>query len=56
MAVARIPTSANGSAANRDTLLDSATEEFLRYFTPAPGDGRTFSDDVELDGNAVQRG
>src|SRR5947209_18862279 len=36
---------------NRDTLLDPATEEFLRYFTPAPGDGRTFSDEVELDGN-----
>ena len=26
----------------RDTLLDSATEEFLRFYTPAPGDGRTF--------------
>jgi cytochrome P450 len=32
----------------RDSLLDSATEEFLRFFTPAPGDGRTFSDDCEL--------
>lgn len=27
----------------RDDLLDSATEEFLRYYTPAPGDGRTVS-------------
>ena len=41
---------------NLDTLLDPATEEFLRYFTPAPGDGRTFSDDVELDGNQFKEG
>ncbi len=27
----------------RDTLLDSATEEFLRFYTPAAGDGRTIS-------------
>jgi cytochrome P450 len=39
-----------------DTLLDSATEEFLRYFTPAPGDGRTFSDDVEVEGNQFKYG
>ncbi|WP_280258828.1 cytochrome P450 [Nocardia wallacei] len=32
----------------REHLLDSATEEFLRYFTPAPGDGRTISADMEL--------
>jgi cytochrome P450 len=41
---------------HRDTLLDPATEEFLRYFTPAPGDGRTFSDDVEIDGNQFKEG
>jgi cytochrome P450 len=29
----------------RATLLDSATEEFLRFYTPAPGDGRTISAD-----------
>jgi len=40
----------------RDTLLDSATEEFLRYYTPAPGDGRTFSDDVELEGTQFKEG
>jgi cytochrome P450 len=34
----------------RHTLLDSATEEFLRYFTPAPGNGRTISADCEIDG------
>jgi cytochrome P450 len=41
---------------NRDTLLGPATEEFLRYFTPAAGDGRTFSDDVELNGNKFKEG
>jgi cytochrome P450 len=41
---------------HRDTLLDPATEEFLRYFTPAPGDGRTFSGDVEIDGNQFKEG
>jgi cytochrome P450 len=40
----------------RDSLLDSATEEFLRFFTPAPGDGRTFSDDVELEGIHFKEG
>jgi cytochrome P450 len=32
----------------RETLLDSATEEFLRYYTPAPGIARTFKADCEL--------
>jgi cytochrome P450 len=40
----------------RDTLLDSATEEFLRFYTPAPGDGRTFSDDVEIEGTQFKEG
>jgi cytochrome P450 len=40
----------------RDTLLDPATEEFLRYYTPAPGDGRTFSDDVEIEGTQFKEG
>jgi cytochrome P450 len=40
----------------RDTLLDSAAEEFLRYFTPAPGDGRTFSEDIELEGTQFKEG
>ncbi|MGA9490163.1 MAG: cytochrome P450 [Mycobacterium sp.] len=40
----------------RDALLDSATEEFLRYYTPAPGDGRTFSDDVEIEGTQFKEG
>ncbi|MEH0580617.1 MULTISPECIES: cytochrome P450 [Streptomyces] len=34
----------------RDTLLDTATEEFLRYFTPAPGDGRTVAEDCVIAG------
>jgi len=40
----------------RDTLLDSATEEFLRYFTPAPGDGRTISADCEIAGQKFEEG
>jgi cytochrome P450 len=40
----------------RDTLLNPATEEFLRYFTPAPGDGRTFSEDVEVEGQKFNEG
>ena len=40
----------------RDTLLDSATEEFLRYFTPAPGDGRTISADCEIVGTRFKEG
>ncbi|HUO36437.1 MAG TPA: cytochrome P450 [Mycobacterium sp.] len=40
----------------RDTLLDQATEEFLRFFTPAPGDGRTFSGDVEIHGTRFEEG
>jgi cytochrome P450 len=32
----------------RDALLDPATEEFLRYFTPAPGDGRTVAEDLQV--------
>ncbi|MGH3634025.1 MAG: cytochrome P450, partial [Mycobacterium sp.] len=40
----------------RDTLLNPATEEFLRFFTPAPGDGRTFSDDVEVEGTQFKEG
>ena len=56
MAVGASRTSETGYGENRDTLLDPATEEFLRYFTPAPGDGRTFSDDVEIDGNQFKEG
>ncbi|WP_309484381.1 cytochrome P450 [Streptomyces himalayensis] len=40
----------------RDTLLDSATEEFLRFYTPAPGDGRTISADCELAGTEFKEG
>jgi cytochrome P450 len=40
----------------RDTLLNSATEEFLRYYTPAPGDGRTFSEDCEIVGTRFKEG
>lgn len=40
----------------RDVLLNPATEEFLRYFTPAPGDGRTISDDIVLRGTKFKEG
>jgi cytochrome P450 len=40
----------------RETLLDSATEEFLRFYTPAPGDGRTFSENVEINGTQFKEG
>jgi len=40
----------------RDTLLDSATEEFLRYYTPAPGDGRTISAECEIAGVQFSEG
>lgn len=40
----------------RDTLLDSATEEFLRFYTPAPGDGRTISADCEIAGTRFKEG
>ncbi len=41
---------------NRDEMLDAATEEFLRYFTPAPGDGRTINEDVEMEGVQFREG
>lgn len=37
-------------------LIDSATEEFLRFYTPAQGDGRTISQDVEIDGVQFKEG
>ncbi|SPM32353.1 Cytochrome P450, partial [Mycobacterium rhizamassiliense] len=40
----------------RERLLGPATEEFLRFFTPAPGNGRTFSDDVEVEGTSFEEG
>jgi cytochrome P450 len=41
---------------DRDTLLDSATEEFLRFYTPAPGDGRTISQDCVMAGTEFKEG
>ena len=38
------------------SLLNPATEEFLRYFTPAPGDGRTIAQDLEVDGVVLKEG
>ncbi len=39
-----------------DKMLATATEEFLRFFTPAPGNGRTFSEDVEFEGATLHEG
>ncbi|RBY84417.1 cytochrome P450 [Blastococcus sp. TF02A-26] len=39
-----------------DELRDSATEEFLRYYTPAPGDGRTVAMDAEIHGVQFKEG
>jgi len=38
------------------SLIDPATEEFLRYYTPAPGDGRTVTRDYELSGRKLEEG
>lgn len=43
-------------SAQRASLLNPATEEFLRYFTPAPGDGRTVSEDMDLQGTQLKEG
>lgn len=40
----------------RLTLLDSATEEFLRFFTPAQGDGRTVRRDDMVNGVHLRAG
>jgi len=43
-------------SAERDWLLDQATEEFLRYFTPAPGDGRTIAAECPVNGVVLHEG
>ena len=37
-------------------LIDTATEEFLRFYTPAPGDGRTVTREYELSGRKLEEG
>jgi cytochrome P450 len=41
---------------NLDDLLDKATEEFLRFITPAVGDARTVSTDCEINGVRFNEG
>jgi cytochrome P450 len=43
-------------SAERGELLNPATEEFLRFYTPAPGDGRTVSQDFEYEGVQFSEG
>ena len=38
------------------TLIDRSTEEFLRFYTPAPGNGRTVTRDYELSGRKLEEG
>ncbi|MDE3203045.1 MAG: cytochrome P450 [Acidobacteriota bacterium] len=37
-------------------LIDVATEEFLRFYTPAPGDGRTVTCSYEVSGKHLEEG
>jgi cytochrome P450 len=50
------PTERDRLIREQDTLLNSATEEFLRFYTPAQGDGRTVSQDCEIDGVQFKEG
>lgn len=50
------PTERDRLSRDRDTLLDLATEEFLRFFTPAPGDGRTIAADIDVEGTHFKEG
>ncbi|TQS46981.1 cytochrome P450 [Cryptosporangium phraense] len=43
-------------SADWENLRDSATEEFLRFYTPAQGDGRTIAVDAEIDGVRFREG
>lgn len=54
--LAEHPEQRNRLSDNRTELLNSATEEFLRYFTPAPGDARTVAEDMTVSGAALKEG
>ena len=54
--LSRHPAERDRLSRERQTLLDSAAEEFLRHFTPAPGDGRTISADCEIAGQRFKEG
>ena len=41
---------------HRADLLNPATEEFLRYFTPAAGDARTVAEDMTVNGAVLKEG
>ena len=56
VAVAASRSSASGSAASGTPCSTPLPKSFCAYFTPAPGDGRTFSDDVELEGTQFKEG
>jgi cytochrome P450 len=50
------PTDRERLSRERATLLDSATEEFLRFFTPAPGIARTVKADGDVLGTRFREG
>jgi cytochrome P450 len=50
------PTERERLRADLPSLIDSATEEFLRFYTPAPGDGRTVTMNYELSGKKLEEG
>jgi cytochrome P450 len=50
------PTERERLRADLAGLLDSATEEFLRYYTPAPGDGRTITENCTMAGATFEEG
>ena len=43
-------------SSQRAMLLNAATEEFLRFFTPAPGDARTISADTTVGDTMLREG
>ncbi|MBO0842095.1 MAG: cytochrome P450 [Nocardioides sp.] len=54
--LAHNPSERTRLAGDQGTLLDSATEEFLRFFTPAQGDGRTVCRSAVVGGVALEEG
>lgn len=50
------PSERDALRGNLPGLIDSATEEFLRFYTPAPGDGRTVTVNYEMSGKKLEEG
>jgi cytochrome P450 len=50
------PTERARLRADSGQLIDSATEEFLRFYTPAPGDARTITESCAIAGQQFEEG